>query len=77
MMMTRKNDDEQPKTQKAKERYADKVGTTGTFQCIKCGTNKPMDQCVEVVQQSLHPRGYCKTCKQVKSDLQIAGDKND
>ena len=50
-MMTRNNDDEQPKTQKAKERYADKVGTTGTFQCIKCGTNKPMDQCVEVVQQ--------------------------
>jgi hypothetical protein len=64
--MTRKNQDDQPNTEKAKDRYADKVGTTGTFQCIKCGTNKPMDECAEVVQQSLHPRGYCKTCLKMK-----------
>lgn len=64
--MTRKDEDDQPKMEKAVDRYAGKVGTSGTFQCIKCGTNKPMDECAEIVQAGPHPRGYCKKCKKMK-----------
>ena len=33
----------------------------GTFHCIKCGTDKPIEEMVEMVQPT-RPRGYCRKC---------------